>query len=415
MSQTKSQLIEGSAASELTAAKTLLGAGSAGAPSLTATGDTNTGIFFPTADTLAASTAGSERLRITSAGLVGINTASPQLSFVCSNGGANGFEIDPTQSTGTITGINSYNRSSSAFTPLRFNASEHRWDTASTERARIDSSGRLLIGTSTDRSASYGSLAQVYATDSTASFTLRRGSANSGAAIFNFFKTRGNAAEIVSNGDVLGNIYFQGADGTNIVAAAAITAEVDGTPGTNDMPGRLLFATTADGASSPTERMKIDSTGRLISQNVTGTNLTCVNNGGSGTALLYFQTSSVELGKIVSNGSNAVTYATSSDYRLKENIVPLSNGINRLRNLRPYRFNFLNTPDSTVDGFVAHEAQAVVPECATGIKDEVDADGNPVYQGIDQSKLVPLLTAALQELVAEVESLKAEVAALKAP
>jgi hypothetical protein len=76
MSQTKSQLIEGSAASELTAAKTLLGAGSAGAPSLTATGDTNTGIFFPTADTLAASTAGSERLRITSDGRLLVGTSS---------------------------------------------------------------------------------------------------------------------------------------------------------------------------------------------------------------------------------------------------------------------------------------------------------------------------------------------------
>jgi hypothetical protein len=67
-----------------------------------------------------------------------------------------------------------------------------------------------------------------------------------------------------------------------------------------------------------------------------------------------------------------------------------------------------------VDGFIAHEAQEVVPGCATGTKDEVDADGNPVHQGIDQSKLVPLLTAALQEAVTRVETLEAKVAALEA-
>jgi hypothetical protein len=74
---------------------------------------------------------------------------------------------------------------------------------------------------------------------------------------------------------------------------------------------------------------------------------------------------------------------------------------------------FIADPDTTVDGFLAHEAQAIVPECVTGAKDAVDADGNPVYQGIDQSKLVPLLTAALQEAIAKIETLEAEVAALK--
>ena len=76
--------------------------------------------------------------------------------------------------------------------------------------------------------------------------------------------------------------------------------------------------------------------------------------------------------------------------------------------------NFISHPDVTVDGFLAHEAQEVVPEAVGGAKDEVDADGKPVYQGIDQSKLVPLLTAALQETIAELQALKAEVASLKA-
>jgi hypothetical protein len=77
----------------------------------------------------------------------------------------------------------------------------------------------------------------------------------------------------------------------------------------------------------------------------------------------------------------------------------LTGATDRLKQIPVHRFNFIADPDTTVDGFLAHEAQAVVPECITGTKDEVDDDGNPVYQGIDQSKLVPLLTAALQEAI----------------
>ena len=111
--------------------------------------------------------------------------------------------------------------------------------------------------------------------------------------------------------------------------------------------------------------------------------------------------------------STATVYNTSSDYRLKENVVPLTGAAERVNQLQVHRFNFIADPETTVDGFIAHEAQAVVPECVTGTKDEVDDEGNPVYQGIDQSKLVPLLTAALQEALAEIESLKARVTALE--
>jgi hypothetical protein len=116
----------------------------------------------------------------------------------------------------------------------------------------------------------------------------------------------------------------------------------------------------------------------------------------------------------ISTTSTATAYNTSSDYRLKENVVPLAGAIDRLQQIPVHRFNFIADPDNTVDGFLAHEAQEIVPECVTGTKDEVDADGNPVYQGIDQSKLVPLLTAALQEAIGRIETLEAEVTALKA-
>ena len=110
---------------------------------------------------------------------------------------------------------------------------------------------------------------------------------------------------------------------------------------------------------------------------------------------------------------NTTTFNTGSDYRLKENEVLISDGITRLKTLKAYRFNFKDNPSKTVDGFFAHEVTAV-PEAITGTKDEVDSDNKPIYQGIDQSKLVPLLTAALQEAIAKIEVLETKVAALEA-
>ena len=129
---------------------------------------------------------------------------------------------------------------------------------------------------------------------------------------------------------------------------------------------------------------------------------------------LAFQNNSGSFVGSVKITTTTTTYNTSSDYRLKENIVDISDGITRVKQLAPKRFNFIVDTDTTVDGFIAHEAQTVVPEAITGTKDEVDADGNAVMQGIDQSKLVPLLTAALQEAIAKIETLETKVAALEA-
>ena len=112
--------------------------------------------------------------------------------------------------------------------------------------------------------------------------------------------------------------------------------------------------------------------------------------------------------------SSSTAYNTSSDYRLKENVVDLTGATARLKQLEPKRFNFIADADTTVDGFIAHEVQTVVPEAITGTHNEVDDEGNPVYQGIDQSKLVPLLTAALQEAIAKIETLETEMTSVKA-
>ena len=115
----------------------------------------------------------------------------------------------------------------------------------------------------------------------------------------------------------------------------------------------------------------------------------------------------------ISVTTTATAYNTSSDYRLKENIIPLAGAIARLNQLPVHRFNFIADPDTVVDGFIAHEAAAIVPESVTGEKDAEDEDGTPIYQGIDQSKIVPLLTAALQEAIAKINALEARIAALE--
>ena len=128
------------------------------------------------------------------------------------------------------------------------------------------------------------------------------------------------------------------------------------------------------------------------------------NTSASGTAV-EFLNNSTTVGTIKYTNTTT-SYNTTSDYRLKENAVAISDGITRLKTIKPYRFNFKVNPSKTVDGFFAHELTAV-PEAITGTKDEVDSDNNPVYQGIDQSKLVPLLVAAVQELIGKVEKLEA--------
>jgi hypothetical protein len=126
---------------------------------------------------------------------------------------------------------------------------------------------------------------------------------------------------------------------------------------------------------------------------------------------VVFQRTGGTVGTITTTAS-ATAYNTSSDYRLKENVTALTGAIDRVKTLSPKRFNFIVEPDKTVDGFLAHEV-TTVPEAIVGTKDQVDDDDNPVYQGIDQSKLVPLLTAALQEAVAKIESLETRIAALE--
>ena len=109
----------------------------------------------------------------------------------------------------------------------------------------------------------------------------------------------------------------------------------------------------------------------------------------------------------------SMVYSTSSDYRLKENVVSLSNASDRLNQLQPKRFNFIEYSDVTVDGFIAHEVAEVVPEAVVGEKDAVDHHGKPIHQSVDHSKLVPLLTASLQEALVKIEDLETRLSLLE--
>jgi hypothetical protein len=379
-------------------------------------------------------------MRLTSTGL-GIGTATPQVfsgyTTVTIDNATNGGVLCINKNAvniGNISGTNdalTLDGAGGGSSPIVF-----RTGAATTERARIDSSGRLLVGTSSafDSVALGTDFSLGIERANYVGIALKSNIANAVPSYLAFNKSRGttlNSKTIVANNDELGAIVFGGADGTNMVTAAAIVANVDGTPGTNDMPGRLVFSTTADGASSPTERMRITNNGSVgigVTDPAAGASATSgvafrpgshdvwfnhANGVASGTVYAYFTYNSGSIGSISQNGTTAVAYNTTSDYRLKENIVPLTGAADRVNQLEVRRFNFIAEPDRVVDGFIAHEVQAVVPEAITGEKDAVDDDGKPIYQGIDQSKLVPLLTAALQEALAEIESLKARVTALE--
>ena len=226
-------------------------------------------------------------------------------------------------------------------------------------------------------------------------------------------------------------------DGTNSQAVIAVTAQ-------NTDNSRIMFADTDDSnigildynhsddsmrfVVNNSERMRILAGGQLAINNdgtfrsnekltvkhSTDTSaMWCTAASGSVNMLsMYRGSGQTFVGSVETTGS-ATQYVSASDHRLKENVVDLTGAIDRLKTLSPRRFNFIAEPDTTLDGFIAHEVTAC-PEAVSGTHNAVDDDGNPKYQGLDASKLVPLLTGALQEAIAKIETLETQRADLEA-
>ena len=127
----------------------------------------------------------------------------------------------------------------------------------------------------------------------------------------------------------------------------------------------------------------------------------------------FYNSAGTETGSITQNGTTTTSFVTSSDYRLKENVAPMVGALATVAQLKPVTYKW-KADGSDGQGFIAHELQAIVPDCVTGEKDAVDEEGNPKYQGIDTSFLVATLTAAIQEQQAMITALQADVQALKA-
>ena len=377
--------------------------GSAGSPTLFFTGDSNTGLFSPGADAIALATDGTNRLHITSGGLVGIGTTSP----------ATTLDVN-----GDVTITDKIIHGGDTNTAIRFPAADTvTVETAGSERARIDSSGRLLVGTSSARS-NLGSTtpllqAETATTSSSASASLslvnNQGAGGAPPAI-NLGLTRsasiGGTTKVEST-DELGLINFLGSDGTNFIPGARISSTVDGTTGTNDMPGRLVFSTTADGASSPTERMRITASG--------GFQCLGIYNSTTGTAAN------------VNVDSNGTLQRSTSSQKYKTDIETLEDSYaDALLACRPVWYKSTcaaDNPEWSYWGFIAEEVAAVDPRLVQWKTSEVTYDENgsvvvtpldvPEPESVQYDRFVPHLLNLIKRQGEAIADLQAEVAALK--
>ena len=272
----------------------------------------------------------------------------------------------------------------------------------STEAMRLDAVGNLLVGTNISAGALH-----VYKAGGT-TVNISAGSNDAGE------KTKLGIGTFVGNGAAGSSIQAE----TYHSATAQSSLEFHTSGGEKariDSSGNLLVGTTSISDSRFSSITPGDNHAGYFVNDSSNFYSTLVLRNDATTStrrLIDFRQGNTVVGRITHDGSST-TYSTTSDYRLKENVVSMDNASDRVKALKPCRFNFIADPDSTVDGFLAHEAQEVVPEAVTGTKDAVDADGNPEYQGIDQSKLVPLLTKALQEALTKIEQLETRIETLE--
>jgi hypothetical protein len=281
--------------------------------------------------------------------------------------------------------------------------------------------GRVLVGTSTA-----GSTYRI----GTTSFTPKVQAEGTGVSPLAIQRTDGPphlfiaTGVNVASGSDIGKISFNAKDGTNLVQAATIGAECDGTPGANDMPGRLVFSTTADGASSPTERMRISrggSAGFFCDTSSDVMNLASSRTAGGLRWFIYatYGASAINTGTqsfgVYTSGDVVNTnnsYGSLSDIKLKENIVDANSQWNDLKALQVRNYNFKEGQTHTQIGLIAQEVELVSPGLVSESPDR-DAEGNDlgtVTKRVNYSVLYMKAVKALQEAMERIEVLEQRLA-----
>ena len=234
------------------------------------------------------------------------------------------------------------------------------------------------------------------------------------------------------------DIIFSGNDGGSVITALTLDMSAAGASAFNSyITSTAIYGKGDDNTgiqfdgsdvitmhTGGTNRMTMASNGDVHIPNTSGNGYMTIKGGSSetyvvhngtatgNTTLYMFKVGGTEVGTINRTSSQTI-YNTSSDYRLKENETAITDGITRVKQLKPYKFNFKVDPDTKVDGFFAHEVSGIVPEAISGEKDAVYENKDIKPQGIDQSKIVPLLTAALKESITKIETLETKVKALE--
>ena len=377
--------------------------------SITHIGDTDTKIRFNAANTFSVETAGQQNVQIN--GTRTLLTAPAGTDPVVrlhhqGNSGSGDITLDRTVN-GFIINADTTNASSSTTYVAVKNGG--------TERFRITGTGSTLIGATSYGgggvapalyvSNSGGRQVKIHNTsDSTSSIQLT----NSGTG-----EGDDNGLQIAVLSD--STVWFNNQESEPIRLAQGGSEKAR-----FNADGTLCVSCTGGNVGRTDEGISLNADGAIVS-----TRDGCMHYFKSlatgGYSGIIVQSANTQVGSMTFN-SGGTAWNTTSDYRLKENEVAISDGITRVKTLKPYRFNFKANPSKILDGFLAHEVTAV-PEAITGTKDAVatEADatagveiGDPIYQQIDQSKLVPLLTAALQEAISKIETLETKVAVLEA-
>lgn len=465
-------------ASELNIGKTLADGGTQLLPSLTFSADPNTGVYNADINELGFTTNGSEKMRINNAGDVGIG-GSPvgklSVKGVTATDEGSHITFENTQGAKVFAvGGGKDGVSNNGFCVV--NVTDDTAPLTISDAGVVSIPGNLGVGgTPNYNFESFASNAYAYLAASAWSATnthqpmvmLRKAASNTINA------ASGIATE---NGESLGAVMWEAPNtGNGWRETAGIAVIEDGANTSTRPPSKMEFS-TSDGSTRST-RLSISSAGlatfsagiavndtsgnyggKIVSASgVAGTaTLSAVNTATTGTRRLadfFAGTSSSRIGSIETDGS-ATSFNTSSDYRLKENVEPLTGALDRLDSIPVYNFNFKADPTKTVDGFLAHEVAEFVPEAISGTKDEMQTvvvteaveaveavaatlyvegdelpegksigdektpaveaveavaevtEEQPKYQGIDQSKLVPLMLAAIKELKAKVTALE---------